>query len=55
VVGGTSLGAPAWSGIMTLADQGRTSSLTDEHDALYQLASGATYATDFRNITSGNN
>jgi subtilase family serine protease len=44
VVGGTSLGAPAWSAIMVLADQGRPASLTDGHDALYQLASGAAYA-----------
>jgi hypothetical protein len=55
VVGGTSLGATAWSGIMTLADQGRSSSLTDGHDDIYQMVAGVTYATDFRNITSGNN
>lgn len=40
---------------MALADQGRSSSLTDGHDALYRLATGGAYATDFRDITSGNN
>jgi subtilase family serine protease len=55
VVGGTSLGAPAWSALIALVDQARASSLTDGHEALYQLATGATYAQDFRDITSGSN
>ena len=35
VVDGTSLGARPWSALMAIADQGRASSLTDGHDALY--------------------
>ena len=52
--GGISLGASPWLGMMAIADQGRSSSLTDGHDVLYLLAT-ATYATDFRDITSGSN
>jgi hypothetical protein len=36
-----------------LADQGRTSSLTDGHDALYQLASGATIKKTFVIFVNG--
>jgi SdrD B-like domain len=56
-VGGTSLGAPVWSGIIAITDQGRAlhgmSSLdgaTQTLPRLYKLP-----AADFHDITSGNN
>ncbi len=67
VVGGTSVGAPSWSALIALADQGRAANssgflssgstlnvLTD----LYSLAgtTGSTgYSTNFHDITSGSN
>jgi hypothetical protein len=54
VVGGTSLGAPAWAGIMAIVDQGRATAglgtldgATQTLPALYSLPS-----TDFHNIAS---
>ncbi|HZU12878.1 MAG TPA: S53 family peptidase [Chloroflexota bacterium] len=49
-VAGTSLGSPAWAGIMALADQKAGRRLGDMHDEIYRL--GLTEA-DFRDITSG--
>ncbi|MBE3589524.1 MAG: S53 family peptidase [Firmicutes bacterium] len=55
VVGGTSLSAPAWAGIVALADQARGTPLTDAHQALYNLATGGAYASNYHDITSGTN
>jgi subtilase family serine protease len=55
-VGGTSLGAPAWAGLIAIADQGRahaglsTLSSTQTLNALYGLSSN-----DFHDVTSGGN
>jgi hypothetical protein len=59
VVGGTSLSAPAWAGLLTLANQGRATagetalnsiSPTDTQQDLYMLPQ-----SDFNAITSGSN
>jgi hypothetical protein len=59
VVGGTSLSAPAWAGLVALVNQGRaaaglsalnSSSPTDTEQALYSLPQ-----TDYNVITSGSN
>ena len=59
VVGGTSLSAPAWAGLLALVNQGRaaagestlnSSSPTDTQQALYMLPQ-----SDYNVITSGNN
>jgi hypothetical protein len=57
-VGGTSLSAPAWAGIIALADQGRTtplstSSLTSSTE--YNAATGSVYATNYHDVTTGSN
>jgi hypothetical protein len=55
-VGGTSAGAPQWSGLVAIANQGRaalgkgTLSATDTLPAIYGLPSA-----DFHDVTSGNN
>jgi hypothetical protein len=53
-VGGTSFGAPAWSALLALADQGRQNiglgSLGNPEADVYQLPS-----SDFHDITTGNN
>ncbi|MGO9917427.1 MAG: Ig-like domain repeat protein, partial [Isosphaeraceae bacterium] len=59
VVGGTSLSAPAWAGLLAVVDQGRSAagepdlnsaSSTDTQQALYMLPQ-----SDYKAITSGNN
>jgi Ca2+-binding RTX toxin-like protein len=59
VVGGTSLSAPAWAGLLALADQGRvtagkptlgTAGPTEAQTALYGLR-----ASDYHDITTGSN
>jgi subtilase family serine protease len=55
-VGGTSLGAPAWAGLIAIADQGRvnaglsTLSSTQTLNTLYSVPS-----SDFHDVTSGGN
>jgi hypothetical protein len=56
-IGGTSLGAPLWAGIIAIADQGRTlaglttlDGATQTLPKLYSMSS-----SDFHDITSGNN
>jgi subtilase family serine protease len=53
-VGGTSAGAPAWAGLIAIADQGLAragkGSLSNAQASLYQLP-----ATDFNDITTGSN
>ncbi len=53
-VGGTSVGAPSWAGLIAITDQGLAingaGSLANAQSSLYQLAS-----SDFNDITSGSN
>jgi len=53
-VGGTSVGAPSWAGLIAIADQGLAingvGSLSNAQSSLYQLPS-----SDFHNITTGSN
>jgi hypothetical protein len=60
VVDGTSAGAPQWSALIAIADQGRAligkGSLANVQSSIYTIAENATkYAKDFTDITSGNN
>ncbi len=56
IVGGTSAGSPQMAAIVALANQARGSSLGFLNDKLYGLAKNAsTYASDFHDITVGNN
>jgi hypothetical protein len=57
-VGGTSVGAPSWAGIVALADQGRSSPLTTDNltsSTEYDAATGSVYATNYHDITTGSN
>jgi len=58
-VGGTSAAAPAWAAFTALINQlratGGVSALGFPNPSLYQLASGSSYSTLFRDITSGDN
>jgi subtilase family serine protease len=56
VVGGTSVSAPCWAGIIALADQIRSTpfSFSNIHDALYHLArERGFYARNYRDIRVG--
>ena len=55
-VGGTSLSAPLWSGLVTLTDETRTTPL-DSYDAITQLYNfyNSQYTADYHDITSGSN
>lgn len=56
VVGGTSLSAPAWAGLVALGDN--YSPITSGSQLLYTLAGGTSYSnpqTNFNDITSGSN
>jgi subtilase family serine protease len=59
VVGGTSAGSPQWAGIFALANELRASMgkgpLGFVNPAIYALAESAAYASDFHDITAGNN
>jgi subtilase family serine protease len=57
-VGGTSLSAPSWAGLVALADQGRstplsTNNLTSRTE--YNAATGTVYASNYHDITTGSN
>jgi subtilase family serine protease len=55
-IGGTSLSAPQWAGLVALTAQVHGGGLGPINTALYQLASNpATYAADFHDVTVGNN
>jgi hypothetical protein len=56
-IGGTSLGAPAWAGLIAIANQGRVIAGASTLDGQTQTlpALYAIPATDFNDITSGNN
>ncbi len=54
IVGGTSVAAPMWAGVLAIADAGRTSSMKNADKELYNVASSATkYASDYHDIKSG--
>lgn len=66
VVGGTSAGSPQWAAIIALANQFSANQVSakapnglgplgDINPALYKLAESPAYATDFHDITVGNN
>ncbi len=57
-VGGTSLSAPSWAGIIARADQGRstplsTNNLTSRTE--YNAATGSVYSSNYHDITTGSN
>jgi len=57
-VGGTSAGSPQWAGIAALANQARASAskgtIGDLNPVLYSIYHSAGYASDFHDITVGN-
>ncbi|MDI3316592.1 MAG: S53 family peptidase [Bacillota bacterium] len=55
VVGGTSFGAPSWAALVALADESRTAPLAGADSLLYQLATGALYAQNYRDVLTGSN
>ncbi len=54
-IGGTSLSCPQWAGIVAIADQKHGGDLGLINPALYAIASGPNYASDFFDVTTGNN
>lgn len=54
-VGGTSVGSPAWAGIVALADQAAGKRLGFLNPAFYKISTSASYAQGFHDITFGNN
>ncbi len=54
-IGGTSISAPIWAGLVALADQYAGRSLGFINPALYAIATSDRYLADFRDIRSGNN
>jgi len=56
VIGGTSAGAPQWSGLVAIADQINGGGLGPINPALYKIGADAKrYASDFFDVTTGNN
>ncbi|HTW77766.1 MAG TPA: PKD domain-containing protein [Thermoplasmata archaeon] len=54
-VEGTSVATPIWAGIAAMADQQHGAELGFLDPSLYGILQHGSYATDFHNITSGNN
>lgn len=58
IVGGTSAGSPQWAGIAALANQARANlskgTVGDLNPRLYAIYNSPSYATDFHDITVGN-
>ncbi|GAC1392929.1 MAG: S53 family peptidase [Ktedonobacteraceae bacterium] len=54
IVGGTSVAAPMFAGVLALANQSRASTFKNADSEIYAVAK-AHYATDFHDITSGSN
>jgi subtilase family serine protease len=58
IVGGTSAGSPQWAGIAALANLARANlskgPIGDINPALYSIYHSGRYATDFHDITLGN-
>src|SRR5712692_7370327 len=59
IVGGTSAASPMWAAMLALTNQESIKAggfnIGFVNPLLYQVASGASYAADFHDITSGNN
>lgn len=55
IVGGTSAASPQWAAIIALANQSAGHSLGFLNPVIYQLAESGAYASDFHDITVGNN
>ena len=59
LVGGTSAGSPQWAGIFALANQARANAgkgpVGAANPRLYSIYTGADYAADFHDITTGDN
>ncbi|HLH61340.1 MAG TPA: S53 family peptidase [Ktedonobacteraceae bacterium] len=54
VVGGTSVAAPLWAGVLARVNQKRAHSMQNADNELYNVASNSSkYATDYHDITSG--
>jgi subtilase family serine protease len=55
-IGGTSLSSPQWAGLVAIADQINGGGLGFINPGLYKLAANpSTYASDFFDVTTGNN
>ncbi len=54
-IGGTSLSCPQWAALVAIADQKNGGGLGLINPALYKVASGPNYASDFFDVTTGNN
>jgi len=56
-LGGTSLSAPAWASFVSLVNQGlgKYAPIGFANPALYEIAHSGSYASDFHDITMGNN
>lgn len=52
IVGGTSVAAPMWAGVLAMADAGRSSSMKNADIELYHVAS-TKYASDYHDIKTG--
>jgi subtilase family serine protease len=55
MVGGTSASAPAWAGMIALANQIASKPLGFVNPKIYQLAASSQYKSMFRDVTVGNN
>jgi subtilase family serine protease len=55
VVGGTSIAAPTFAGIIALVEQGLASRLGNVNPNIYALANSTYYANVFHDVTGGNN
>ena len=55
VVGGTSVGAPSFSGILALIEQKIASKIGNANPTIYGLANGAQYGSVFNDVYTGNN
>ena len=55
VIGGTSVAAPTWAGLVAIAAQIAGHGLGQISPTLYKLAAGPNYGTYFYDVTTGNN
>ncbi len=54
-VGGTSVGSPAWAGIVALADQAAGERLGFLNNGIYRILASGSYSKGFHDITTGDN
>lgn len=54
-IGGTSVGSPAWAGIVALANQAAGKRLGFLNSSIYQLLASNNYSQGFHDITTGDN